>query len=112
MVGRPRIHNRKKLLKALDSYIAATDIPIIAEFAVQQGLHRQQLYDMEELSDGLKRCATKKEMALERLGLTGQINTSMAIFSLKQLGWSDRTDLTHKGDAAHPLVISGTDSRL
>jgi hypothetical protein len=109
---RPREHDRAKLLVAFERYIAETDIPIVAEFASQQGLHRQQLYDMEELSDAIKRCITKKEAVLESKGLAGKVNTAMAIFSLKQLGWSDRQDMTLKGDAAHPLQISGTDGSL
>ena len=36
----------------------------------------------------------------------------MAIFSLKQLGWTDRSEQTHKGDQSAPLVFSATDKNL
>lgn len=54
------------------------------------------LYDWPESSTLLKLCIDKKEAQLERKALAGQINVVMAIFSLKQQGWSDRTEQTHK----------------
>jgi hypothetical protein len=44
--------------------------------------------------------------------LYGEINVRVAIFSLKQLGWSDRAEQTHRGDAFAPIVISETADRL
>ncbi len=110
--GAPRIHDREALRIALHAYIQATEIPIVAKFAYLNGLHRQQLYDMEELSDALKLCITKKEAALEEQGLAGTIDKTMAIFSLKQLGWTDRNENTLKGDKLAPIVISATDQKL
>jgi hypothetical protein len=49
---------------------------------------------------------------LERKALYNEINTSMAIFSLQQLGWSDRAEQTHRGDAFAPIIISETAARL
>jgi hypothetical protein len=50
------------------------------------------LYDWEELADLLKLCTTKKEAALERKAVAGEINVTVAIFSLKQSTgrWVDR----------------------
>lgn len=107
-----RLYDYPAILAAFEKYVAETDIPIVVEFAAQQGIYRTLLYDVPDFKDVLDRCLAKKESALERLGLTGAVNTTMAIFSLKQLGWSDRQDITHKGDAAHPLVISPTDAKL
>jgi hypothetical protein len=59
-----------------------------------------------------RQCLTKKEAQLERKALYNEINVSMAIFSLKQLGWSDRTEQTHRGDAFAPIIISETAARL
>jgi len=87
--GAPRKHDREALLQAFLSYIAENDVPIVSEFAYQNGLHRQQLYDMPELSDALKLCITKKEANLEKGGLAGELNVTMSIFSLKQMGWRD-----------------------
>ncbi len=110
--GRPREWDRAELLEKLTQYIDTTDIPIVSEFAYQNGLHRQQLYDMEELSDALKACTTKKEAALESKALKGDVNVTMAIFSLKQLGWTDRTEQTVQGKGGGPIVISSTDAEL
>jgi hypothetical protein len=111
-IGRPREHDRDAVMKAFAQYVDLTDIPIVAEFAYLRGIDRQRLYDWPELSDTLKRCIAKKEAALERMALSGAINCTMAIFSLKQLGWTDKIDQTHKGDAANPVMITAVDSKL
>jgi len=109
---RPREWDRAELLEKLLQYIEQTDIPIVAEFAYTHGVSRQKLYEMDELSDALKACVTKKESALEKKALAGDVNCSMAIFSLKQLGWKDTHDHTMAGDKTRPLVISSTDAEL
>jgi hypothetical protein len=93
--GRPREYDRDALLKSLLEYIDATEIPIIVEWARAHGIIREKLYTMPELSDALKLCIMKKEAALERAGLENRMNVSMAIMSLKQLGWSDRREIEH-----------------
>jgi len=110
--GRPREYDRDAILAAFEQYVDETEIPIVAEFASIQYVTKQYLYDCPEFSDVLKRCTSKKEAALERHALSGDVNCTMAIFSLKQLGWTDRTEQTHKGDKAHPLVVSMSDSKL
>lgn len=87
--GRPRKYDRDVLLKNLLKYMEETDIPILAEFAYKNGVHREELYGMEELSYAIKLLMSKKEGALERGGLEKTVNHSMAIFSLKQMGWRD-----------------------
>ncbi len=111
-IGRPREIDREALLSKLLIYIRDTPIPIIAEFAAQNQLHRQQLYDMEELSDALKACVFKKEAALEREALNGNVNCTMAIFSLKQLGWKDIQGRELSAPGGGPIVISSTDAEL
>ena len=104
--GRPREYDRALIAEQLASYILETDIPIVAEFAAQHGLTRQFVYDCEELSDLVKQCTFKKEGALERKALQGDCNVTMAIFSLKQLGWTDKVDNTLKGDANQPIALT------
>jgi len=111
-MARPREWNREELLEALIDYTEKTDIPIIADFAYKHGVRRDYLYDMPELSNALKACIEKKEAALETQALSGKVNCTMAIFSLKQLGWTDRNDLTVKGDKAHPLTLTHADAGL
>ena len=106
MSGRPREYPRAELLGKFAQYIADTEIPIAAEFASSNGFSKGLLYDWEEFSDLVKLCASKKEEALERLGIRGELNTSMAIFSLKQLGWSDKQESTLRGDKEAPIVIA------
>jgi hypothetical protein len=91
--GRPKEHSDDKvaeLVAKFRQYIEETDIPIIAEFAYQNDVTRQLLYEREEFSTLLKKCVAKKEVALERGALTGALNPTMAVFSLKQLGWTDK----------------------
>jgi hypothetical protein len=111
-VGRPRKYDRKAIAEAFEAYIKDTEIPILAEFATQQGVYRSFFHDSDEFSELVAKCTTKKEAALERGALSNKINCTMAIFSLKQLGWSDRLDTTLKGDAAAPIVISSVDANL
>jgi hypothetical protein len=106
--GAPQQHDRKELLEKFLQYIIETDIPIVSEFAFNSGLHRQQLYEMPELSDAIKFCITKKEMALEKKGLKNEVNTTMAIFSLKQLGWKDQVNVQSQVG----ITISPSDADL
>ncbi len=114
--GRPREYDRDALAILFAKYIADTEIPIAAEFAANQGFGKQILYNFADAEprfyDLLTRCVSKKEAALERQALAGAVNCSMAIFSLKQLGWTDRNESTLKGDKAHPLVVSQADANL
>lgn len=92
--GRPRKYDaeaveRLKILFA--EYIDTTEIPIICEFAYQNDILRDIIYDYPELTTLRKKAIAKKEAQLERLALKDVIDKTMAIFSLKQLGWSDRS---------------------
>jgi len=88
----------KKVRIRLEKYIDDSEIPIVSEFAYLSKIGRQQLYTFAEknelFSDTIKRCIEKKETQLERLGLLNIINPSVAIFSLKQLGWKDKQEIT------------------
>lgn len=113
-MARPREWDRAALLEALLNYVEETEIPIVAQFAYTHGINRQRLYEWDELADAIKACTTKKEAQLEALALANKINCSMAIFSLKQLGWKDTHEQTHRGDAGGPIkiVISSMDAKL
>jgi len=100
-MGRPRNYTDKqveKFLKLFEEYIKDTDIPIISEFAYLNDLPREIIYDYEEFTTLRKKAINKKEAQLEKLGLLNIVNSSMAIFSLKQLGWSDKQDIEHSGN--------------
>lgn len=107
---RPREWDRAALAEEFLQYIESTDIPIVAEFAYTRGITRERLYEMEELSYALKVCVQKKEAALESKALKGDVNCTMAIFSLKQLGWKDTHHNEHTGKDGGPLVITITNT--
>lgn len=97
--GRPPKVKINDILAAVDPYLEDADPPIVAEFAHQQGITRQYLYELAatakkrgdaRLSDAIKKLSEAKEIKLERGGLSGRYSPSVAIFSLKQLGWSDK----------------------
>ena len=85
----------KKVNKEMRIYTEETDIPILAEFAYTHGYQRSELYKHPELSNAIKNMLSKKEAQLEKLGLMNQVNNTMAVFSLKQLGWSDKQHLEY-----------------
>ena len=87
---------RKKLLTAMKRYITTTSIPILSEFAYKNNVLRENLYQWPEFSYSIKMLIEKKESQLEKLALVGAIDKSMAIFSLKQLGWRDTKEITSK----------------
>ena len=80
----------------LEIYIEDTEIPIICEFCYLNDIRRERIYEFgrenEEFSHTLKKCIYKKEAQLEKLGLIGACNPTMAIFSLKQLGWRNKPE--------------------
>ncbi len=101
-VGRPRKYSAKRvkeICKALEEYIENTEIPIVAEFAYKNDIVREELYKYEEFGTLLKKLIAKKETVLEKGMLSGDLVPSAAIFSLKQVGWSDKqqTEITGKG---------------
>lgn len=106
--GAPRTIDREAVAAQFEAYIAATEIPIIVEFCALHRVSREFIYQNDDFAELRTHCIAKKEAALERLGLTGKVDTRMAMFSLTQLGWSNKQDVTHKGDAAHPIMISPT----
>jgi hypothetical protein len=110
-MGRPVKYTEARIAEICDlllTYIANSDIPILAEFAYQNSIPRQKLYELadksERLYDAIKTAIDKKEAQLEKLALQNKINHTMAIFSLKQLGWRDKQELEHSGHVAVQIV--------
>lgn len=105
--GRPPKVHVDDILAAVDPYLEEADPPILAEFAHRQGITRQYLYELAatrkakgdgRLSDAIKRLSESKEIALERGALSGHYSPSVAIFSLKQLGWTDKAVIVPEPD--------------
>lgn len=95
--GRPPKVKIEDLINDADEYIMNADPPIIAEYAHQHGITRCYLYQLaeqnEELSNTIKKISEAKEVILEKKGLNGEYTASVTIFSLKQLGWRDSTEV-------------------
>ena len=83
----------KKVNKEMQEYTEREEIPILAEFAYTHGYQRTELYKHPELSNAIKNMMSKKESQLEKLSLLGAVNSTMAVFSLKQLGWRDKQEV-------------------
>jgi hypothetical protein len=116
--GGPKPKYTKKVIKELkaniDAYTITEDIPILKEICFRLHVPSKHVYDFPELSDSIKRLIDKKEAMLERKALEGKVDKTMAIFSLKQLGWKDRQDISFdSGDeiskAIHDLIKSNPD---
>lgn len=100
-MARPKEYTKERIeeiLISLNTYIAETEIPIVAEFAYKYNIRRGTLYDFPELLDAIKGLIDKKEAQLERKALNREIDHTMAIFSLKQLGWRDKKEIEHSGE--------------
>ena len=97
-----------EMVVKMDAYIEENPIPIVAEFAYMNGIPKRTLYDLadknEELLHSIKVLVTKKEAQLERLGLAGAIDKTMAVFSLKQLGWKDKNETEHTGAVGITII--------
>jgi hypothetical protein len=104
------------VLKVLQSYIKKTRIPIFVEVCYKNEWVREYVYQLgeknEEISYAIKLLSQKKEANLERDGLKGKINKTMAVFSLKQLGWKDRQLIEHSGSVESRVRNMTEEERL
>ena len=105
--GRPRKYNIAQMIELIAEYTNANSLPILKELTYQN--HWDYDYVMklqrehDDLRQSIKRLLDKKEAQLERLGATGVIDKTMAIFSLKQLGWKDKPE--NNDGQAEPIEI-------
>ena len=76
---------------------------------------RQSMYDYQnrndEFSCTIKRARTRCEQWVETNGLAGNTPPAMAIFALKNYGWSDKQEIEHSGKQ-EIIYIDKTDSDL
>lgn len=106
--GRPRNYNAEQIeeiKEIMERYIDETDLPIVAELAYTNNIPRQTFYDYPEFSTLLKKLLDKKETQLEKLGAFNVINSTMAVFSLKQLGWRDKQEISLGNQDNEPVKI-------
>jgi hypothetical protein len=103
-MGRP-ISEKYKIdfvIETMQNYIDNTELPIFKEVCYQNKWDTARIYQLgnenEELLDTIKTLTNKKEVELEKGGLTGKYNPTMTVFSLKQLGWKDRQEVEVSGN--------------
>ena len=105
--GRPPEIDANVLADRLLAYIddkckSDREYPILSEFTYQCGILRERIYQIAETKDGerlsyaIKRCSEAKEFRIERLSSRNKINPTIAIFTLKQMGWKD--EIKHSGN--------------
>ena len=91
-----------ELVAAANLYADTAPIPIVKEFAMQVGYPYTYLYELAAkhptFHEALRRIVDMKEIILEKGALTGELDRSMAIFSLKQIGWRDQPQENKQND--------------
>ena len=104
--GRPKKYTPEltaELLEDFDRYIDETEIPIVKEWCVSHKIPSNHVYDLDGFAEPIKRCIDKKEVGIQRAAHAGTIPPAIAIFTLKQLGWKDRQEVT--GADGGPLEV-------
>lgn len=103
-----RTEKYENIAEMLEKYVDEAEIPVLAEFAYKNNFTRDYIYTLaktdQRLFNAIKKCTTKKEAVLELGTLMGKYEKTMAIFSLKQLGWSDRVEQDHDNSKVDDLI--------
>jgi hypothetical protein len=109
---KPRIRrdeNGNPLFTAKGMPIIDMNPPTISGLALFLGFsNRTSLYEYEkepEFSDTIKRARTRCEEFVESGGMSGDVPAPMAIFALKNYGWSDKQELEHTGKDGGPVQV-------
>jgi len=102
--GRKRIYDAEVLAEQLDNYIENSEDPMIEEFCLINKMSKDTIYRLEKECDALayaiKKCSIKQEVRTVRKAESGEINTTFAIFKLKQkrFGWTDKQEIETSGE--------------
>lgn len=99
-MARPKSGKYDNLIEDIVLYTATTEYPILKELCYQKHYNYDYIMqlqrDNEELSQSIKELLYKKEAYLEREGIKGNIAQTMAVFTLKQLGWRDKIEINNE----------------
>lgn len=102
-------YDKDFMLSTIEEYTNNTDIPILKEVCYLNYWNSDYVLELrrndEELSRAIKRLLDKKESQLERKGLNKEIDRTVAIFSLKQLGWKDKQEISFGEEQADEIDI-------
>ncbi len=94
------------MVSKIEEYIVAHQgpIPVLKECCLLNEWNYDYVMELQRnneiLSQSIKKLLDWKEVKLEQGALTGKIDKTMAIFSLKQPahGWSDKPDSRNSGE--------------
>lgn len=96
-MARPSTGKYDNIVETIIKYTDETEYPILKEACYLYNYNYDTVMKMqrndEELMQSIKRLLDKKESYLEREGVKGNINSTMAVFTLKQLGWRDSIEV-------------------
>lgn len=103
-LGRPKEkrYETPYMIKKIDEYIQNTKkgVPILKECCLMNNWNYDYFMELQredaELREASRRLLDWKEVKLEKGALAGVLNSTAAIFSLKQLGWRDRPEVEHE----------------
>lgn len=96
--GRPKKYTQERIseiIKEMDKYTQDAAIPFVEEFSMLseeltgEYIPRETFYQIKEFSHTRKKLIQKQILRLKQLGLKGTVNTTMAIFLLKNHGLTD-----------------------
>jgi hypothetical protein len=99
-VGAPRAYSDAEvaeICQKFEEYIDRTEVPILSEFLWMNKLPKMIFYQYPEIATLREFCMQKKQAQIERLCSTGQWDVRMGMFSLRQMGWSDKHEVEHSG---------------
>ena len=96
-MARTKTGKYDNLRQDIIDYTEQTEYPILKELCYLKHYNydyvMQLQRDNEELSQSIKELLYKKESYLEREGIKGNLAQTMAVFTLKQLGWRDNIEV-------------------
>lgn len=99
-MARPKTGKYDNLIQDIIDYTGQTEYPILKELCYLKHYNYDYVMQLqranEELSQSIKELLYKKESYLEREGIKGNLAQTMAVFTLKQLGWRDNIEVEHK----------------
>jgi len=98
-----------------DACIKKRLVPILKEVVVLSGWNYDYVQQLQvktkgdgdlRLSQCISRLVDTKEYSLEKYALQGRIDKTMAVFSLKQLGWRDQQAIDVSSSVPEGLKIT------
>ena len=103
-------YNIENMCKKIDEYINKNKngVPILKECCLLNDWPYDYVMQLQRenplLAQSTKKLLSWKEVNLEKFALTGKVEKTMAIFSLKQLGWKDKQDNDENEDMLKKLT--------